>query len=94
MHNDSLQQVEWWTPREVANLLRYDVSTIVRWCQAKKIDAAQMPGGTWRINKAVVEKIQQSGLPEERRRQTSKASPEWEACNDYFEESSKPKVRA
>lgn len=84
---------EWWMPRELANLLRYHVTTVLRWCESEKIIANKMPGGTWRIHRSVVEEIQAGGLPEKRRLQQAKVDPIWEASHDYFAES-KPKARA
>ncbi len=87
-----ISSLEWWTVRELANLLRYDASTIRRWCETKKIDAALLPGGTWRIHKSTVDKLQAGGLPEKRRQETARVAPEWESATDYFDES--PKARA
>lgn len=87
--------LEWWTVRELANLLRYDASTIRRWCETGRIVANRMPGGTWRIHKSVVEKLQAGGLPEKRRIETAGVPVEFAAAHDYFDdgESAKPKAR-
>lgn len=86
--------LEWWTVREVANLLRYDASTVRRWCETGKIDAGRMPGGTWRIHKSAVEKMQAGGLPEKRQRDARHVATEFDTARDYFdEEPPKPKAR-
>jgi excisionase family DNA binding protein len=88
--------LEWWTVRELANLLRFDASTIRRWCENKRIDAAQLPGGTWRIHKSVVEKLQVDGMPEKRRIRTAGVPEEFAAARDYFDDepsSAKARVR-
>lgn len=72
----------WWTPFEVANLLRYHISTILRWCQTEKIRAAKLPGGTWRIHESAVNQLQACGLPEQRRQETAKVDPVWENVPD------------
>jgi excisionase family DNA binding protein len=85
-NSQHLGHVEWWTVREVANLLRYDASTIRRWCETGKIRAAKMPGGTWRIHESIVSKLQAGGLPEQRRQETARVDPVWESGTDHFAE--------
>lgn len=90
-----VSNLQWWTVREVANLLRYDPSTIRRWCETRKIAASLLPGGTWRIHKSVIDKLQADGLPEQRRQETAKVPTEFEEAHDYFDESpSTRKARA
>ena len=84
--------LEWWTVREVANLLRHDHSTVQRWCITGKLQAVKLPGGQWRIHKDVVAEIQKSGLPEKRRVETATVDPEWECQKDHF--SDMPKARS
>ena len=79
-----VETLEWWTCREVGNLLRFDASTVRRWCESGKIEAAQMPGGTWRIHESVVKQIQKDGLPEKRRIETAKVPAGFENVTDYF----------
>lgn len=84
MSEIDIQNLKWWTVREVANLLRYDTSTIRRWCETKKIEAARMPGGTWRIHELAVNKLQAGGLPEKRRIETAPLVPALANATDYF----------
>lgn len=91
-----ISTLEFWTPREVANLLRCDPSTVTRWCTSGKIDAAQLPGGTWRIHKSVVDSIKAKGMPQVHQKSVE-PGPEWESANDYFDDdaaAAKPKTRA
>lgn len=43
------------TPPEVADLLRYAHSTVLRWIHSGKVQATRSPGGTYRIPISEVE---------------------------------------
>lgn len=43
------------TPQEVADLLRYAHSTVLRWIHSGKVRATRSPGGTYRIPRSEVE---------------------------------------
>jgi excisionase family DNA binding protein len=44
-------------PREVADLLRVDESTVLRWIKEGDVEALRLPGGTYRIPRSEVERI-------------------------------------
>jgi excisionase family DNA binding protein len=44
-------------PREVADLLRVDETTVLRWVKDREVEASRLPGGTYRIPRSEVERI-------------------------------------
>jgi excisionase family DNA binding protein len=44
-------------PREVGDLLRVDESTVLRWIKEGQLGALRLPGGTFRVPRAEVERI-------------------------------------
>jgi excisionase family DNA binding protein len=92
MSTVNVSNLEWWTCREVGNRLGYDGSTIRRWCESGKIQAAKMPGGTWRIHASVVDSIGRTGVPD-RQPLGREAPAEFRDAPDHFDDSPSPKAR-
>lgn len=84
----AISTLEFWTIREVANLLRVDGSTVRRWCEAGRIKAQKI-GNAWRVHSTVVDEVRRNGVAD-----TPSAvphDPAWDAPDQFAEE---PAARA
>lgn len=46
---------DWCTPQELADHWRYGLSSVLGWIRSGKLPARKMPGGSYRVHRAVVE---------------------------------------
>jgi excisionase family DNA binding protein len=53
------------TTVEAARMLRVSRKTVARWIRLGLLPAVQLPGGTYRIHRDVVEKMLREGRPDQ-----------------------------
>lgn len=82
----AISTLEFWTIREIANLLRVDGSTVRRWCETGRIKAQKF-GNAWRVHSSVVDEARRNGIAD-----TPSAiphDPAWDAPDRFIDKEPK-----